>query len=201
MHPKDLAAASGRNPERALNLEHYWMPFTDNRRFKAKPKLVVSAKDMYYTTAEGKQVLDGLATLWCVNAGHGRPRIVEAIRKQAGELDFAASFSLGHPLRVSPGGAHCRGGACRHGPCVLHQLGLGGGRHGAQDGDRLSPAARAGDAHALRRPRALLPRRQHRGHLGGRRGGEPQGLQRRFAPGRGPPAAYPWAFRKSFLQR
>src|SRR5919106_3468992 len=82
----------------ALNLEHYWMPFTDNRRFKAKPKMVTAAKDMYYTTAEGRQVLDGLATLWCVNAGHARPRIVEAIRRQAGELDFAASFSLGHPL-------------------------------------------------------------------------------------------------------
>jgi beta-alanine--pyruvate transaminase len=81
-----------------LNLEHYWMPFTDNRRFKARPKLVVAAKDMYYTTAEGRQVLDGLATLWCVNAGHTRPRIVEAIGRQAGELDFAASFSLGHPL-------------------------------------------------------------------------------------------------------
>src|SRR5687768_7775772 len=92
MDPRDLS------PSHALNLEHYWMPFTDNRRFKAKPKLVVSAKDMYYTTAEGKQVLDGLATLWCVNAGHTRPRIVEAIRRQAGELDFAASFSLGHPL-------------------------------------------------------------------------------------------------------
>ena len=83
---------------RALNLEHYWMPFTDNRRFKAKPKLVTAAKDMHFTTAEGRQVLDGLATLWCVNAGHARPRIVEAIRRQAGELDFAASFSLGHPL-------------------------------------------------------------------------------------------------------
>jgi beta-alanine--pyruvate transaminase len=83
---------------RALNLEHYWMPFTDNRRFKSAPKLVTAAKDMYYTTADGKQVLDGLATLWCVNAGHGRARIVEAIRRQAGELDFAASFSLGHPL-------------------------------------------------------------------------------------------------------
>jgi beta-alanine--pyruvate transaminase len=82
----------------SLNLQHYWMPFTDNRRFKAKPKLVASAKDMYLTTVEGKQVLDGLATLWCVNAGHGRPRIVEAIRRQAGELDFASSFSLGHPL-------------------------------------------------------------------------------------------------------
>jgi beta-alanine--pyruvate transaminase len=81
-----------------MKLEHYWMPFTDNRRFKAKPRLVASAQDMYYTTAEGKQVLDGLATLWCVNAGHGRPRIVEAIRRQAGELDFASSFGIGHPL-------------------------------------------------------------------------------------------------------
>jgi beta-alanine--pyruvate transaminase len=83
---------------RVLNLEAYWMPFTDNRAFKAKPKLVVAAKDMHFTTAEGREVLDGLATLWCVNAGHARPRIVEAIRRQAGELDFAASFSLGHPL-------------------------------------------------------------------------------------------------------
>jgi beta-alanine--pyruvate transaminase len=81
-----------------VNLEHYWMPFTDNRAFKARPKLVVAAKDMHFTTADGRQVLDGLATLWCVNAGHARPRIVEAIRKQAGELDFAASFSVSHPL-------------------------------------------------------------------------------------------------------
>ena len=92
MNQRDLSASQ------ALNLEHYWMPFTDNRRFKAKPKMVVAAKDMHFTTAEGRQVLDGLATLWCVNAGHARPRIVEAIRRQAGELDFAASFSLGHPL-------------------------------------------------------------------------------------------------------
>ncbi|HZQ75019.1 MAG TPA: aspartate aminotransferase family protein [Burkholderiales bacterium] len=82
----------------AVNLEHYWMPFTDNRRFKAKPKLVVAAKDLYFTTADGRQVLDGLATLWCVNAGHARPKIVEAIRAQAGELDYASSFALGHPL-------------------------------------------------------------------------------------------------------
>jgi beta-alanine--pyruvate transaminase len=92
MNARDLPAMSD------INLQHYWMPFTDNRRFKAKPRLVASAKDMYFTTVEGRQVLDGLATLWCVNAGHGRPRIVEAIRKQAGELDFASSFALGHPL-------------------------------------------------------------------------------------------------------
>jgi beta-alanine--pyruvate transaminase len=92
MNARDLPAMSN------VNLEHYWMPFTDNRKFKAKPRLVASAKDMYLTTVEGKQVLDGLATLWCVNAGHGRPRIVEAIRKQAGELDFGSSFGIGHPL-------------------------------------------------------------------------------------------------------
>jgi len=89
---------STQRSQTALDLEHYWMPFTDNRRFKQAPKLVASAKDMYYTTTDGRQVLDGLATLWCVNAGHCRPRIVEAIRRQAGELDFASSFSLGHPL-------------------------------------------------------------------------------------------------------
>ena len=92
MNARDLPAMSN------VNLQHYWMPFTDNRRFKAKPRLIASAKDMHFTTVEGKQVLDGLATLWCVNAGHSRPRIVEAIRRQAGELDFASSFALGHPL-------------------------------------------------------------------------------------------------------
>ena len=55
------------------------MPFTDNRRFKQAPKMIASAKDMVYVTEDGKQVLDGLATLWCVNAGHCRPKIVEAI--------------------------------------------------------------------------------------------------------------------------
>ena len=81
-----------------LDLEHYWMPYTNNREFKRSPRMIASAEGMYYTTVEGKKVLDGLATLWCVNAGHCRPKIVEAIRKQAGILDFSSSFSLGHPL-------------------------------------------------------------------------------------------------------
>ncbi len=80
------------------SLEHYWMPYTDNPRFKAAPKMIVGAKDMHYRLSDGREVLDGLATLWCVNAGHCRPKIVEAIRSQAGELDFASSFSTGHPL-------------------------------------------------------------------------------------------------------
>ena len=61
-----------------LDLEHYWMPYTNNRAFKLAPRMVASAEGMYYTTIEGKKVLDGLATLWCVNAGHCRPKIVEA---------------------------------------------------------------------------------------------------------------------------
>ncbi|NBX89442.1 MAG: aminotransferase class III-fold pyridoxal phosphate-dependent enzyme, partial [Betaproteobacteria bacterium] len=56
-------------------LDHYWMPYTDNPRFKAAPKMIVGAKDMYYRLADGSEVLDGLATLWCVNAGHCRPKI------------------------------------------------------------------------------------------------------------------------------
>src|SRR2546423_14274890 len=83
--------------ENSSGLEHYWMPFTANRSFKERPRLVVGAKDMYFRTAEGKQVLDAFATMWCVNAGHCRPRIAERIARQAAELDFASSYSLGHP--------------------------------------------------------------------------------------------------------
>jgi beta-alanine--pyruvate transaminase len=86
----------------APDLEAFWMPYTNNRAFKSRAdlaaRLVVGAEGMYYTTASGARVMDAMATLWCVNAGHCRPRIVEAIRAQAGELDFASNFSLGHPL-------------------------------------------------------------------------------------------------------
>lgn len=73
------------------------MPFTANRQFKAKPRLLAAAKDMHYYTPEGRPVLDGTAGLWCVNAGHCRPKIVEAIQKQAAHLDFAPTFQMGHP--------------------------------------------------------------------------------------------------------
>ncbi len=79
------------------DLRAFWMPFTANRQFKKEPRLFVGAKDMQYTTHDGRQVLDGTAGLWCVNAGHCRPKITEAIRAQAGELDYAPAFQLGHP--------------------------------------------------------------------------------------------------------
>jgi beta-alanine--pyruvate transaminase len=73
------------------------MPFTANRQFKKAPRMFVGAKDMHYTTSDGRQVLDGTAGLWCVNAGHCRPKIVEAIAEQAAELDYAPAFQMGHP--------------------------------------------------------------------------------------------------------
>ncbi|MDO6964308.1 aspartate aminotransferase family protein [Rhizobium alvei] len=79
------------------DMRAFWMPFTANRQFKKEPRLFVGAKDMYYQTHDGRQVLDGTAGLWCVNAGHCRPKITEAIREQAGELDYAPAFQLGHP--------------------------------------------------------------------------------------------------------
>src|SRR5476651_2067368 len=74
------------------DLDAYWMPFTANRHFKANPRFFVGAQGMYYKTADGRDVLDGMAGLWCCNAGHGRPKIVEAIRKQAAELDYSPAF-------------------------------------------------------------------------------------------------------------
>ncbi len=79
------------------DLSAFWMPFTANRQFKKSPRMFVAARDMHYTTADGRQVLDGTAGLWCCNAGHARPRIVEAIAKQAAELDYAPAFQMGHP--------------------------------------------------------------------------------------------------------
>ena len=79
------------------NLDAYWMPFTTNRAFKAAPRLMVAADGMYYTTDDGRKVLDGTAGLWCCNAGHSRPRITEAIARQAKELDYSPAFQMGHP--------------------------------------------------------------------------------------------------------
>ncbi len=96
-----------------LDLSAYWMPFTANRQFKADPRLLVSAKGMYYTTADGRQLLDGMAGLWCVNAGHGRPEIAQAVERQLLTMDYSPAFQMGHPgafefaarlVRITPPG-------------------------------------------------------------------------------------------------
>ncbi|MEZ5811981.1 MAG: aspartate aminotransferase family protein [Rhizobiaceae bacterium] len=79
------------------DLNAFWMPFTANRQFKKAPRMFVGAKDMHYATTDGRRILDGTAGLWCVNAGHGRPLITEAIQRQAEQLDYAPAFQMGHP--------------------------------------------------------------------------------------------------------
>jgi beta-alanine--pyruvate transaminase len=79
------------------DLEAYWLPFTANRHFKSAPRLFVRAEGMHYFTDDGRRVLDGFSGLWCCNAGHCRPTIVEAIAKQAATMDYAPAFQMSHP--------------------------------------------------------------------------------------------------------
>ena len=90
--PEELISAAG-----DVDLSHFWMPFTNNRHFKANPRLFASARDMHYVTTDALRLLDATAGLWCVNAGHGRAPIVAAIAEAAQTLDFAPTFQLGHP--------------------------------------------------------------------------------------------------------
>ena len=78
-------------------LDAYWMPFTASRQFKKAPRLLAKSAGMYYWDDKGRQILDAVAGLWCVNAGHARPRIVKAIQDQAAEMDFAPPFQMAHP--------------------------------------------------------------------------------------------------------
>ena len=80
-----------------LNLDNYWLPFTPNKKFKADPRLLVSAKGMYYKSDDGKEILDGISGLWCCNAGHCHPKIVSAVQNQVAELDYATAFNMSHP--------------------------------------------------------------------------------------------------------
>jgi beta-alanine--pyruvate transaminase len=94
-------------------MDPLWLPFTANRQFKQQPRLLVSAKDMYYTAIDGRQILDGIAGLWAVNGGHCRAPIVEAIKRQAENVDYVTGFQLHHPaafnaaerlVRITPPG-------------------------------------------------------------------------------------------------
>ena len=82
----------------AADLDSFWMPFTANRQFKARPRMLQSAEGLYYTDVQGRQILDGTAGLWCCNAGHGRREIAEAVSRQISQMDFAPTFQMGHPL-------------------------------------------------------------------------------------------------------
>jgi beta-alanine--pyruvate transaminase len=85
------------NEARPASMSSFWMPFTNNRDFKANPRLLVSAEGMYYKDVDGNAILDGTAGLWCVPCGHAQPRIVAAVGEMVGQLDFAPTFQMGHP--------------------------------------------------------------------------------------------------------
>ena len=88
------------NPTPTLDrsdLEALWLPFTANRQFKARPRLLAKASGMHYWTADGRQILDAVAGLWCVNAGHGRREITQAVASSLETLDFAPTFQMAHP--------------------------------------------------------------------------------------------------------
>lgn len=97
------------SPADRPDLSNLWMPFTANRQFKSHPRLLAKAKGMYYTTTDGQQILDATAGLWCVNAGHGRQEIIDAISRQTAEMDYAPSFQLGHAdsFRAATAVAQC----------------------------------------------------------------------------------------------
>ena len=80
------------------DLDAFWMPFTSNRHFKANPRLLARAKGMFYWTADGREVIDGVSGLWCVNAGHGRSEITDAVTRQLSTMEYAPAFQMGHPI-------------------------------------------------------------------------------------------------------
>ena len=93
MPPQDAPSSAALDRS---ELAAYWLPFTANRAFKHRPRLIDRAEGMHYYTPDGRQLLDAMSGLWCCNAGHCREPIVEAIRRQAGRLDCAPAFQAGH---------------------------------------------------------------------------------------------------------
>jgi beta-alanine--pyruvate transaminase len=94
---RERATVDDAAPTNRPDLAAYWMPFTANRQFKADPRLFVGARGLYYQTEDGREVLDATSGLWCVNAGHGRPEIAEAVQRQLLTLDYAPAFQMSHP--------------------------------------------------------------------------------------------------------
>ncbi len=172
------------------DIESQWMPFTANRQFKAAPRMIVSAQGMYYTSQDGRRILDGTAGLWCCNAGHAHPKIVEAVREQVGRLDYAPGFQMGHPLAFEAA-ARVAGML----PGDLDRVFFT--NSGSESVDTALKIALAyhrvrgeGGAHAADRARARLSRRRLRRHVGRRHLQQSQAV-RRAPPRRRPPAAHP----------
>ena len=180
-------SAAAQRAEIPNDLAAFWMPFTSNRAFKQRPRLIARSKDMHYYTPEGREILDATAALWCCNAGHNRGPDRRGDPAPGGRARFQPDLPLRPSAGVPARLAHRRAGAGRSRPRVLRQLRLGGVRHRAEDRPRLSQRPRRRLAPAADRPRARLPRRRLRRHLGRRHVQQPQVL--RLAADRRRPSA------------
>ena len=159
------------------------MPFTANRQFKARRACWNRPKGMYYRTTDGREVLDGCAGLWCVNAGHCRDEIVAASPSRLSTLDFAPTFQMGHPLAFEAATK-----VAELMPAGLDRIFFtNSGSESVDTALKIALAyhrvARRRPAHASDRPRARLSRRGLRRHFGGRHCAEPQDVLRRVAAG------------------
>ena len=155
------------------DLEALWMPFTANRQFKAHPRLLAKAEGMHYWTADGRKILDGVAGLWCVNAGHGRREIAEAVHRQLATMDYAPPFQMGHPAgvraREPPRAPDTRVSITCSSPTPAPNPST---RRSRSRSPITACAAKV--AAAAHRPREGLSRRRLRRHLRRRHGQQPQ---------------------------
>jgi beta-alanine--pyruvate transaminase len=95
-----LSATRAMGAQPRNSMDGHWMPFSDHKRFKQKPKMFTRSQGMYYYDENNKEILDGHAGLWCVNAGHSHPKIVEAVQKQVATMGYAPGFNISHPGTV-----------------------------------------------------------------------------------------------------
>ena len=125
------------------DLAALWLPFTPNRAFKKRPRLISRSKDMHYYTPEGREILDATAALWCCNAGHNRAPIVAAIQRQAAELDFSPNFQFRHPPAFTLASRLADLAPADLDHVFFTNSGSEAVRHGAEDRPRLSQRAAA----------------------------------------------------------
>ena len=160
-----------------FNMDNHWLPFTPNRHFRKDPRVFVAADGMNFTTHDGKKVIDGISSLWCVGAGHNRKPINEAIKKQLDTLDYATAFQARNDQAFKAAEMIAGDGARRPEQGAVLQLRFGSGGHLAEGGAGLPPRPRRRPPQRLHRPREGLSRRRLRRHERRRHPGQPQGVR------------------------
>ncbi len=82
-------------------LDAYWMPFTANRDFKKKPRIIKAASGHHYTANDGTRLYDTFSGLWTSGLGHCHPKIVAAVQSQVAELDYCMTFQVTNDKAVA----------------------------------------------------------------------------------------------------